>query len=133
MSKIDAERARLLIDAHLANIRFDRITDYVRRGRRFASNKWYTLKFEWRDLHASFDGVLGSEEEWVRLHDLEAELALRDETVPPPRKAYGVHGRWREDHAKRLRGEPGEWGEVERCLYDAALLFEESCRRVVRH
>lgn len=131
--KIDACRARALIEAHLANLRFERVIDYLRRGRRLAGKKFYTLKFDWRDLYTRFDEIAGTESEWTHLHDLEAELALRHDTVPRPYPARHAHGLRREQHAKRLRGDPDEWGTAERCVYDAALLFEHSCRDVVKH
>lgn len=130
---IDIARAGALIEAHLANLRFERVIDYLRRGRRFAGLKFYTLKFNWRDLYARFDEVVGTESEWTHLHDLESELALRRDTVPRPRLARHAFGLWREQHAMRLRGDPAEWREAERCLYDAALLFEQSCRNTVKH
>ncbi len=130
---IDITRAHALIEAHLANLRFERVVGYLRRGRRFAGEKFYTLKFRWRDLYTHLDEVLGSESEWTHLHDLEAELALRHDTVPRAYPARHAHGLWREQHAKRLWGDPAEWGEAERCLYEAALLFEQSCRNAVRH
>ncbi|MDP1837841.1 MAG: hypothetical protein Q8N31_13525 [Reyranella sp.] len=131
--KIDANLARALIEAHLANLRFERVIDYLRRGRRFAGKKFYTLKFDWRDIYTRFDEVLGTESEWTHLHDLEAELSLRHDTVPRPYPARHAHGLRREQHAKRLWGDPAQWGEAERCLYEAALLFEQSCRNAVKH
>src|SRR3954467_6485252 len=120
--KTNILRAHALIEAHLANLRFQRAIDYLRRGRRFASLKFYTLKFDWRDLYTRFDGVMGTESEWTHLHDLEAELTLRRDTVPRPHPARHAYGLKRTEHAKRLWGDPDQWGEAERCLYDAALL-----------
>jgi len=131
--KIDAARAHALIEAHLANGRFERVVDYLRRGRRFAGEKWYRLKFDWRDLYTRFDKELGTESEWTHLHDLEAELALRHDTVPRPYPARHSYGLWREQHLKRLRGDPDQWGAGERCLYDGALLFEQAWRKAVKH
>jgi hypothetical protein len=130
---IDVAHARPLIEAYLAHIRFERAIDYLRRGRRFAGKKFYTLKFEWRDLYTSFDDAVGSESAWIQLHDLEAELALRRDTVPRPYPARYTHGLRREQHAKRLWGDPAQWGEAERCLYESALLFEQSWRNAVKH
>lgn len=131
--QIDIARAWPLIEAYLAHLRFERVVDYLRRGRRFAGEKFYTLKFGWRDLYTRFDEVPGTESEWTHLHDLEAELALRHDTVPRPYPARHAHGLRREQHAKRLWGDPGQWGETERCLYEAALAFEAACRNAVKH
>ena len=131
--QIDIARTHMLIEAHLAHIRFERVADYLRRGRRFAGKKFYRLKFDWRDLYTRFDEIPGTESEWAPLHALEAELALRRDTVPRPYPARHAHGLRREQHAKRLWGDPGQWGDAERCLYAAALLFEQSCRNAVKH
>ena len=130
---IDAVRAWRLLEVYLAHLRFERAMDYLRRGRRFAGEKFYTLKFRWRDLYTRFDEIAGSESEWIHMHDLEAELTLRRDTVPRPYPARHAHGLQREQHAKRLWGDPGQWGETERSLYEAALLFEQSCRKAVWH
>ena len=131
--KIDIARAHALIEAHLRHGDFERVIDYLRRGRRFAGPKFYTLKFDWRGLYTRFDKEPGTESEWIHLRDLEAELALRHDTVPrpyPPQHAYGLK---RAEHAKRLWGDPDQWGEAERCLYEAALSFEMTCRNAVKH
>ena len=131
--QIDAARARMLIEAFVANSRFERVVDYLRRGRRFADKKFYTLKFDWRDLYTRFDDVLGSESEWIHLHYLEAELALRHDTVPRPYPARYTHGLSREQHFRRLSGDPAQWGAAERCIYESALLLEQSWRKAVKH
>ena len=130
---IDRARAHALIQAYLGHLRFERAADYLRRGRRFAGEKFYTLKFGWRDLYTRFDEVVGTESEWTHLHDLEAELSLRRDTVPRPYPARHAHGLRRDENAKRLWGDPGQWGDAERGLYDAALLLEQSCRNAVKH
>jgi hypothetical protein len=131
--KIDVARAHALIEAHLRHGDFERVVDYLRRGRRFAGEKWFRLKFDWRDLYTRFDEEPGTESEWTHLRDLEAELALRHDTVPrpfPPRHAYGLK---RKEQAERLWGDPNQWGPGERCLYEGALLFEQSCRNALKH
>lgn len=131
--QIDAVRAWRLLEAYLAHLRFERAMDYLRRGRRFAGEKFYTLKFRWRDLYTRFDEIAGTESEWTHMHDLEAELTLRRDTVPRPYPARHALGLRRDEHAKRLWGDPAQWGEAERCLYDAALAFETACRNAVKH
>lgn len=131
--QIDVASAGRLIEAYLAHIRFERAIDYLRRGRRFAGKKFYTLKFEWRDLYTRFDEVVGTESEWVHLHDLEAELSLRRDTVPRPYPARHALGLRRDQHARRLWGDPGQWGDAERGLYEAALVFEAVYRNAVKH
>jgi hypothetical protein len=117
---IDITHAQALIEAHLAHVRFERVVDYLRRGRRFAGEKFYRLKFDWRDFYTRFDEVAGTGCEWTRLHDLEAELALRYDTVPRPYPARHAHGLRREQHARRLWGDPVQWDEAEHGLYEAA-------------
>ncbi len=131
--QIDGARAHALIEAYLAHLRFERAVDYLHRGRRFAREKFYRLKFDWRDIYTRFDQVAGTESEWTHLHDLEAELSLRRDTVPRPYPARHEHGLRREENAKRLWGDPAQWGDAERSLYDAALLFEQVCRNAVKH
>lgn len=132
-TQIDGVRAHALLEAYLVNLRFERAVDYLRRGRRFAGEKFYRLKFDWRDLYTRFDEIAGSESEWTHLHDLEAELTLRRDTVPRPHPARHAHGLRRDEHAKRLWGDPGQWGTAERCLYEAALSFQLECRSMLRH
>ena len=132
-TQIDGVRAHALLEAYLVNLRFERAVDYLRRGRRFAGEKFYRLKFDWRDLYTRFDEIAGSESEWTHLHDLEAELTLRRDTVPRPPPARHAHGLRRDEHAKRLWGDPGQWGTAERCLYEAALSFQLECRSMLRH
>ncbi len=131
--QVDHARAHALIESYLGYCRFERVIDYLRRGRRFAGEKFYRLKFDWRDIYTRFDQIVGTESEWTHLHDLESELSLRRDTVPRPYPARHEHGLRREANAKRLWGDPGHWGETERCLYDAALLFAQSCRSAVKH
>ena len=130
---IDIVRAHTLIEAYLAHLRFERAIDYLRRGRRFAGEKFYRLKFDWRDLYTRLDEIEGTESEWTHLRDLAAELLLRRDTVPRPYPARHAHGLAREEKAKCLWGDPAQWGDAQRCLYDAALLFEQSCRSAVKH
>lgn len=130
---IDNARAHALIEAYLGHCRFERVIDYLRRGRRFAGEKFYRLKFDWRDIYTRFDQVAGTESEWTHLHDLESELSLRRDTVPRPYQARHEHGLRREENAKRLWGDPAQWGDAERGLYDAALAFMEHCRKMAKH
>lgn len=131
--QIDNARAHTLIEAYLGHLRFERVVDYLRRGRRFAGRSSHTLKFEWRDLDTHFDDVQGSQDDWTHLHDLEAELALRRDTVPRPYPARHTYGLWREQHAARLWGDPDQWRASERCLYEGALAFETACQNAVKH
>ncbi len=132
-AKIDAARAHVLIEAYLGHCRFERVIDYLWRGRRFAGEKFYRLKFDWRDIYTRFDQVAGTASEWTHLHDLESELSLRRDTVPRPYPARHEHGLRREANAKRLWADPAQWGEAEWCLYDAALAFEGACRGAIKH
>lgn len=56
-----------------------------------------------------FVEVVGTESEWTHLHDLEAELSLRRDTVPRPYPARQEHGLRRDENAKRLWGDPAQW------------------------
>ena len=54
--QIDIVCARALIEAHLASIRFERVEDYLRRGRRYAGRSTTSLKIGWREMEARLDG-----------------------------------------------------------------------------
>ena len=131
--QIDIARAWALIETHLANLRFERVIDYLRRGRRHTSKSTRALKHSWRTLQVQFDDVSGAEDDWTRLHDMEAELTLRHESLPRPWPARGICGRWRENHLARLRGDPGFWGFAEESAFKATLAFETACRNAVKH
>lgn len=130
---IDRARAQVLLAAYLRHLHFERVADYLRRGRRFAARSSQALKVEWRNLDVRLDDVQGSLDDWIHLHDLESELALRRDTTPLPFPARGSYGLWREEHGRRLWGDPDEWRAPERCLYDGALAFEAACRHSVKH
>ena len=130
---IGRARAQVLLAAYLGHLRFERAVDYLRRGRRFVGRSSHELKSEWRDLDIHFDDVQGSQDDWIHLHDLEAELTLRHDTVPRACPARHTYGLWREQHAQRLWGDPDQWRAPERCLYDGALAFEATCRNAIKH
>jgi len=121
------------IEAHLANIRFERVVDYLRRGRPHAGKSTTSLKITWQEMQAHFDDVMGSENDWIRIRDLESELSLRKERLPPLAHQEGCYSIWRQRHLKRLRGDPGQWGAVERAVYEEAREFALECRSALKH
>jgi hypothetical protein len=131
--QIDIVCARALIEAHLASIRFERVEDYLRRGRRYAGRSTTSLKIGWREMEARLDNAAGSEDELTRVRDLEAELSLRRERLPPAGHPTGSFSVWRERHLDRLRGDPSQWSAVEWAVYEGALAFVEECRNALKH
>lgn len=121
------------IEAHLANIRFERVVDYLRRGRRYAGRSATSLKIDWQAMEAHLDDIVGSQDEWTVVRDLEAELSLRKERLPPLAHQEGCYSIWRKRHLKRLRGDPGQWGAVERVVYEEAREFAQECRSALKH
>jgi len=124
---------RVGIEAHLANIRFERVVDYLTRGRPHAGKSTTSLKITWQELQAHLDDVSGSEDDWIRLRDLESELSLRKERLPPLGHQEGGYSIWCKRHLARLHGDPSEWGAVERAVYEDAREFAQECRSALKH
>lgn len=121
------------IEAYLANIRFERVADYLRRGRPHAGKSTTSLKISWQEMEAQLDDVAGSEDDWIRVRDLEAELCLRKERLPSLGDPKGSYSVWRKRHLDRLQGDPSQWGAVERLVYDEAREFARECWSALKH
>lgn len=121
------------IEAYLANIHFERVADYLRRGRPHAGKSTTSLKITWQEMEARFDDAAGSEEDWIRIRDLESELSLRKARLPPLAHQEGCYSIWRKRHLKRLRGDPNQWGAAERAVYEEAREFAQECRSALKH
>lgn len=124
---------RVGIEAHLANIRFERVVDYLRRGRSHAGKSTTSLKITWQEMQAHFEDVTGSEDDWIRARDLESELSLRKQRLPPLGHQEGCYSIWRKRHLKRLHGDPSQWGAVERAVYEDAREFAQECLSALKH
>ncbi|MDP2373858.1 hypothetical protein [Reyranella sp.] len=124
---------RVGIEAYLANIHFERVVDYLRRGRPHAGRSTTSLKLTWREMQARLDAVSGPEDDWIRLRDLESELSLRKERVPSLGHQEGGYSIWLKRHLERLHGDPSEWGAVERAVYEDALEFARECWSALKH
>jgi len=121
------------IEAHLANIRFERVVDYLRRGRPHVGKSTTSLKITWREMQAHLDAVSGPEDDWIRVRDLESELSLRKERVPSLGHQEGGYSIWCKRHLMRLRGDPSQWGAVERAVYEDAREFAQECQSALKH
>ena len=118
-----------MVDAYLSHLSIERQVDYVRRGRAFKAKSTYYLQTRYLSAVRLYADCAEPERAVHDLHDLEAEVALRGETMPPLEVQCCEFSRWRQEHMKRLDAGPDAWRKPERVLVASAMAFFDNSRR----
>lgn len=118
-----------IVAAYRGQILLDRVEDYVRRGRPFRARAITILKARYLGAVRLYSEATDLQE----IFDLEAEVALRGETMPSLKVQACDFARRQQAHLDRLAAGPAAWGETERIVVAAAQEFFDGCREAPKH
>ncbi len=118
-----------IVAAYRGEILLARVEDYVRRGRPLRAKAITYLKARYLSAVRLYRETSDLQE----LFDLEAEVALRGETMPSLKVQACDFARRQQAHLDRLNAGPAAWGETERTVVAAAREFFDGCRKAPKH
>ena len=118
-----------MVDAYLGHLAIERQVDYVRRGRSLETKSTFHLQRQYINAVRLYADCADPERAVDELHDLEAEVALRGETMPSLELQCCEFSRWRIEHMQRLEAGPDAWRRPERKLVASAMAFFDNSRR----
>lgn len=120
---------KAMVAAYFGHLLFERVADYLRRGRAFADHPITRIK----GRYLAAVRLYRSTDHLQEIHDLEAEVALRGETMPSLKVQACDFARMQQEHLDRLGDGPDRWREIERSVATAAVAFFERCQEAVKH
>ena len=118
-----------IVAAYRGEVLLERVQDYVRRGRPLRARAITYLKAR----YLAAVRLYRQDSDLQEIFDLEAEVALRRETMPSLKVQACDFARRQQEHLDRLDAGPAAWGATERTVVAAAQAFFDECRKAPKH
>jgi len=122
-----------MVAAYMSHLLIERQADYARRGRPFRARSTPYLKARYLAAVRLYEYASDPEAAVDEMHDLEAEVGLRGESMPSLEVQRCALSRRRQEHLARLRAGPDAWGDVERKVVATATAFFDDHKRMSKH